>query len=59
MVVLKGVTVKEPAVGWLPDHPPDAVQEVALVVDQLSITEFPELIVAGFAVRVITGAATV
>jgi hypothetical protein len=39
----------EPEVALVPLQPPDAVHEVALVVDQVSVLEPPELTVAGLA----------
>jgi hypothetical protein len=44
-------------VGSLPDHPPDAVQLLAFVEDQLSIDEPPLLTVAGLALRLTVGGA--
>lgn len=46
----------EPDVGLLPVQPFEAVHEVALVLDQLSVDEAPEAIVVGFAVNVRVGA---
>ncbi len=40
----------------LPDQPPDAVQEVALVVVQVRVDALPLSIVLGFAVIVMVGA---
>ena len=45
----------EPEVGLLPDQPPEAVQEVTLVVDQESVDEPPELTAEGLAVRLTDG----
>jgi hypothetical protein len=39
-----------------PDHAPEAVHEVALVVDQLKVEEFPLVIELGLAVKVTVGA---
>lgn len=44
-----------PDVALLPDHPPDAVQLVALLVDQASVDEFPEATEVGVAVKLIDG----
>ena len=44
-----------PLVGSLPDHPPEAVQLVAFVEDQLSVAEPPLLTVAGLALRLTVG----
>jgi hypothetical protein len=49
-----GVT-KVPDVGRLPDQPPDAVQLVALVEDQLRVEVPPLATVVGFAVIVTVG----
>lgn len=46
----------EPEVALLPLHPPDAVQAVALVDDQLSVDEPPLATVVGAAVSVTAGA---
>ncbi|HSC07768.1 MAG TPA: hypothetical protein VLD59_13155, partial [Steroidobacteraceae bacterium] len=52
-------------VDWEPDvlrdplQPPEAVQEVAFVLDQVSVELAPELIVVGFAVKVSVGACCV
>ena len=47
-------------VGTAPDHPPEAVQEVALVVDQLKVELPPEATLAGLALKeTVGGAATV
>lgn len=45
----------EPLVGSEPLHPPEAVQEVALVEDQVKVDVAPVLIVLGFADRVTAG----
>lgn len=42
-----------------PLQPPEAVQEVALVLDQVSVELAPELMVVGFAVKVSVGACCV
>lgn len=46
----------EPLIGLLPDHPPEAVQAVALVEDQFSVAVAPLLTVLGAAVRLTVGA---
>jgi hypothetical protein len=46
----------EPLSPLAPLHPPDALQEVALLLDQVSEEEAPEFTVLGVAVRVTTGA---
>ena len=45
-----------PLVAWVPLQPPLAVQEVALVEDQLSVLDCPAAIVAGLAENVSVGA---
>jgi hypothetical protein len=42
---------KDPLVDWLPDHAPDAAQEVAFVDDQDNIDAEPLATVLGFALR--------
>jgi hypothetical protein len=42
----------EPLSGLLPDQAPDAVQEVAFVVDQVRVDAEPEATVLGFALSV-------
>jgi len=46
----------EPLVGWLPDQPPDAAQEVAFVVDQLKVELLPLTTELGLAARLTVGA---
>jgi len=46
----------EPLVGWLPDQPPEAVQEVAFVVDQLKVELLPLTTELGLAARLTVGA---
>ena len=46
-----------PLIPLLPDHPPEAVQLVALVEDQLSVDAEPLLTVAGLAPRLTVGLA--
>ena len=47
-----------PLVGSLPDHPPDALQLVALLEDQLNVAAPPLLTLPGAAVREKVGAFT-
>jgi len=47
----------EPLVGSAPDQPPEAVQDVALVVDQFKVELPPEATLAGFALKEIVGGA--
>ena len=44
-----------PLVGSLPDHPPEALQLVAFVEDQLSVEAEPLLTVPGLALRLTVG----
>jgi len=46
----------EPLAASLPDHAPDAVQVVALTVDQVSVAALPLATVLGLAVRDTVGA---
>jgi hypothetical protein len=46
-----------PLIGSLPDHPPEAVQLVALLADQLSIAVEPLLTLPGVALRLTVGLA--
>lgn len=46
----------EPLVAWLPDQPPDAVQDVAFVDDQLKVELLPLIIELGLAARLTVGA---
>jgi hypothetical protein len=38
-----------PLVAWLPDHAPEAVQEVALVEDHVKVEPLPLVTLVGFA----------
>jgi hypothetical protein len=58
-VVALGPTVCVPEVALFPDHPPDAVQPVALVADQLSWLLPPLAIEVGLAVSCTLGAGVV
>ena len=51
-----GVIACEPDVALVPDHPPLAVQEVALVLDHVSVDELPEVTDVGLAERETVGA---
>ena len=44
-----------PLVGSLPDQPPEAVQRLALLDDQLNVADAPLLTVGGFALRLTVG----
>ncbi len=46
----------EPLTGLLPDHAPEAVQEVALVADQVRVELLPLITELGLALRLIVGA---
>ena len=58
-MVAVGETPSVPLVASAPVQPPEAVHEVALVLDQVSVELAPEAIVVGFAVSVTVGAAEV
>jgi hypothetical protein len=47
----------EPLIALLPDQPPEAVQAVALVDDQLNVAALPLAMVLGLAVKLTDGAA--
>src|SRR5919108_5253584 len=47
----------EPDIAFVPDHPPDAVQDVAFVAFHVSVDEDPEVMEVGFAAMVTIGAA--
>jgi hypothetical protein len=47
----------EPLTDLAPDHPPDAVQEVALVADQVRVEDPPLVTELGLAARLTVGAA--
>jgi len=47
----------EPLIGIAPDQPPEAAQELALVVDQLKVELPPEATLAGFALNETVGGA--
>jgi hypothetical protein len=49
----------EPLTGSLPDHAPEAVHEVALVEDQVSVVALPLATVLGLALSVSVGAGDV
>jgi hypothetical protein len=53
--VLVGLTLFVPLVVSVPVHPPLAVQDVALVLDQVNIELAPDAIVVGLAVSVTVG----
>jgi hypothetical protein len=46
-VVDEGLTAREPEVALAPDQPPDAVHELALADDQLSVDDWPAVMLAG------------
>jgi hypothetical protein len=46
----------EPLVAWLPDQPPEAVHEVAFVVDQLRVELLPLAMELGLTARLTVGA---
>ncbi len=45
-----------PTVGWFPDHAPEAVHEVALAADQVSVDIAPCATVLGLALKATVGA---
>jgi len=55
VVVAVGDTTWVPLVASAPVQPPDAVHEVALVLDQVSVEVLPESMVVGLAVNVTVG----
>ena len=56
VLVVRAAVVNVPLVFCVPLQPPDAVQEVAFVLDQMRFTVLPELTWAWSALRVTTGA---
>ena len=54
--MFNGPTDSDPAVAFVPDHPPDAVHEVAPVEDQVSVTDEPVTTVVALEVNVTVGA---
>ena len=56
---VSGPVLTEPAVGRLPDHEPEAVQEVASLADHVRVAAPPLATLVGFAARVIVGAGEV
>ena len=54
-IVVRFVSVCVPEVALVPDHAPDAVQEVALVPLHVSVDEFPMVIEVGDAEMVMVG----
>ena len=59
VVALNVGVLADPAVAWLPLQPPEALQEVALVEDQLKLEAAPLLTVDGLADRVTVGVGAV
>ena len=58
VVLLSAPVLALPPVGSLPDQPPEAVQPVAFVEDQVSIADPPLLRLPGVALRLTVGATT-
>ena len=56
VVAVRAPVLCEPLVASLPLHPPDAVQDVVLVDDQVSVAAAPLLTVLGLAEKVTVGA---
>jgi hypothetical protein len=59
VVVLRATVVIEPLTGSVPPQPPDAVQLVAWVEDQVNVDVEPLFSVVGLALMVTTGAGSV
>jgi hypothetical protein len=59
LAVSAPVDCEPPLADFAPDHAPEAVQEVALVTDQLNVELLPLATVLGLAARVTVGAAAV
>jgi hypothetical protein len=59
VAAVRGAVALDPFGGWEPLQPPEAVQAVALVADQLNIDVVPLLTVLGLADKVTAGAAMV
>jgi hypothetical protein len=53
--VLAGDATRVPLVGFVPVHPPEAVHEVALVEDQVTVEILPDVTLAGLAEIVTVG----
>ena len=47
--MLVGDAARVPLVGFVPLHPPEAVHEVALVEDQVTVEILPDVMLVGFA----------
>jgi hypothetical protein len=58
LVLVSALMVWVPEVDLAPAHPPEAVQDVALVDDHVSVKEPPLVIDVGFAVRDTVGKGT-
>jgi hypothetical protein len=56
---VRGAVLCEPLIASVPLQPPEAVHEVALLDDQLSVDDAPLATVLGVAVRVTDGAGVV
>jgi len=59
VVVVSAPLDCEPLIALLPDQPPEPVQEVALVDDQLNVDALPLATVLGLAVKLTVGAGAV
>ena len=55
-MLLSAPVLALPLVGSFPDQPPEAVQAVALLEDQLSVADPPLLTLVGLALRLTDGA---
>lgn len=56
MVAVRAPVACVPEVALLPDQPPEAVQELALLTDQLKVEGLPLATVVGVAVKEMAGA---
>ena len=56
--MLVGDAARVPLVGFVPLHPPEAVHEVALVEDQVTVETLPDAMLVGLAEIVTVGDGT-
>jgi hypothetical protein len=55
VVEVSGVVDRVPEVGWLPLHPPDALQDCALLAFHFNVTDCPASMVAALNCRLMMG----
>ncbi len=55
MVAASGVVDRVPEVGWLPLHPPDALQDWALLAFHVNVTDSPASMVAALSCKLMVG----